>query len=95
MEHTRAGVVEVLVQELLRRLLAFSDPACRSCTMSGIQGRLRHTSLAALAMSEKAAGADIVNYLVSRRGRLRIGELKRRRGEKRLEEQRVNGEVMF
>jgi hypothetical protein len=63
---TSAGVVEVLVQELLHGVLARKDPS-RQAVVGAIflfqnkEAKGRHTSLAALAMSEKAAGADIVN----------------------------------
>lgn len=61
--HTSAGVVEILVKELLRRMLARkSFPV--SCLLSIFAKQRKpqeHTSLAALAMSEKEAGADIMN----------------------------------
>ena len=77
---TRANVVEILVQELLKRqiILAqrfffffFRDKPVlfilvgvqfRGKKHAKVGWKKRHTSLAALAMSEKAAGADILDY---------------------------------
>lgn len=75
---TRANVVEILVQELLKRqnILAqrfffFRDKPVLFILVgvefpgkkhAKVGWKKRHTSLAALAMSEKAAGADILDY---------------------------------
>ena len=77
---TRANVVEVLVEKLLKPVVsAFATPLCDElCLLFAVVmvdlvvllvprknharlGREKHTSLDALAMSEKAAGADILD----------------------------------
>lgn len=66
---TGAGVVEVLVEELWEaRNQSLQCSSATSNKQSEISGR--HTSLLALAMSEKAAGAAIVNTKGTRRRRL-------------------------
>lgn len=81
---TSAGVVEILVQELLRRLLARKSlpeelsPAKVGQHASG--NSEQHTSLAALAMSEKAAGADIVREGGTMRESRRTGNGSKRDG---------------
>lgn len=76
---TRANVVEVLVEKLLKPVVsAFATPLCDElCLLFAVVvvdlvvllvprknharlGREKHTSLDALAMSEKAAGPDIL-----------------------------------
>lgn len=63
MKLTRVGVVEILVEELLGLKISTELGLHYAVyhKFSTKQEDSKHTSLAALAISEKAAGADMVN----------------------------------